>query len=154
MSKNRNRNRRPNNSNLSVPARTSRTVLERFIGPVPPPNVLADYKDIDPKIPSIILEMAVKEQEHRHHIERKQIEVAEQKIQLQATVQQGDLKFGTRGQWLAFSLAIIFLAVLVFFGYLGLETAVCWGFVTGGFVVIFRFLAPRFLHTKEDKKDS
>jgi len=130
-------------------------VTELFSGPVPHPWVLERYKAVDSEFPMLLMRMAVEEQEHRHYIDRKKIDVVERKIENQAAVQQGDLKFGTRGQWLAFSLAVVFLAALVFFGYLGMETAICWGFGTGGFIVVFRFLSPRFFaHDQKDKEKS
>jgi len=125
---------------------TATAVLEHFQGPIPPPNVLAEYQAIDPKLPLMIMEMAMKEQESRHRIEQKKIEVVEKsiegdnkKIEGLIMTQRNDATFGKRGQWLTFATAVIFLLVLVFFGYLGLETAICWGFGTGGFIVISRF---------------
>ena len=101
------------------------------------------------------MQMAAEEQAHRHHMDKKRVEVVEQKFVNQATAQKHDFKFGTRGQWLAFSLAIIFLGVIVFLGWLGMETAICAGFGTGGFVAVFAFLAPRFFTKgQKDKKDS
>ena len=155
MSKNRNKNRRS-----SVSMTTSRAVLERFEGPIPPPAVMEGYKSIDPKLPTMLMEMAIEEQAHRHHMEKKKVEVVEQKFGNQATAQHCDFKFGTRGQWLTFFLAIIFLTVIVFLGlhgmaWHGMETAICYGFGAGGFVVIFSFLAPRFFaKSQKEKQDS
>jgi uncharacterized membrane protein len=101
------------------------------------------------------MRMAVEEQEYRHFIGRKKIEVIEREREDQAIAQQEDFRFGTRGQWLAFSLAIIFLAVLMFLGWLGMETAVSCGFGAGGFIAIFSFLMPRlFAKGQKAKKDS
>ena len=116
-------------------------LAERFQGPIPPPNILAEYQTIDPKLPLMIMEMALKEQDNRSHIENRKLDVVEQKTLHDAT-------FGKRGQWLTFATAVVFLAVLAFFGYLGLETAIGWGFGTGGFIVISRF----FVANKGGKK--
>ena len=120
---------------------------ESFQGPIPPPSVLERYSAIDAKIPLMILEMAMKEQDYRHRIEQSKIEIVDKKIEEQAVALRNDFKFGTRGQWLTFVTATVFLAVLAFFGYLGLETAICWGFGTGGFIVISRF----FVLNRSDK---
>ena len=119
-------------------------VTELFAGPVPHPWVLERYKAVDPEFPALLMQMSVNEQEHRHSVEKEKIEVIKQRFENQTAARRDDFRFGTRGQWLAFSLAIIFLAVLAFFGWLGMETAICWGFGTGGFIVVFRFLSPRF----------
>jgi uncharacterized membrane protein len=129
-------------------------LAESFQGPLPPPNVLAAYKEIDPKLPLLLVEIAMKEQEHRQFIDRKKVEVVEQKFESQAVAQRQDFEFGKRGQWLAFVLAIIFLAVVVFLGYLRLETAISCAFGAGGFVVVFSFLAPRFFTNPKDKKNA
>jgi uncharacterized membrane protein len=44
-------------------------VAESFQGPIPPPNVLERYNTINPEIPLMIMNMAIKEQEHRHSVE-------------------------------------------------------------------------------------
>ena len=130
-------------------------MLESFQGPIPPPAVLEGYKAIDPALPLKLMELAINEQEHRHHLEKRKVDVVEQKFANQATGQRDDFRFGTRGQWLAFVLAIIFLGVIVFLGWRGMETAICAGFGAGGFVAVFTFLAPRlFGKFLKDKKDS
>ena len=46
-----------------------------YHSPLPPPNVLEEYKAIDPAILTLILDMSVKEQEHRHRAEIREIEI-------------------------------------------------------------------------------
>jgi uncharacterized membrane protein len=42
-----------------------------WAGPIPQPEDLAGYKDIDPQLPARIVAMAEKEQVHRHDMDRK-----------------------------------------------------------------------------------
>lgn len=41
-------------------------IAKLSIGPIPPPKILREYKEIDPSFPERIFKMAEKEQEFRH----------------------------------------------------------------------------------------
>ena len=132
--------------NTGMPNSDGSVVLtELFSGPIPHAKLMAEYQAVDPALPLRIMDMAIKEQENRHFIDRKKVEVVEKKFANQAEAQRQDFDFGKRGQWMAFVLAILFLAVVTYLGYLKLETAISWAFGAGGFVAIFSFLAPRLL---------
>jgi hypothetical protein len=85
-----------------------------YHSPFPPPSVLDGYKAIDPKILAVIMDMTVQEQEHRHGIENKEVEIVERSRKIEAKAIEDDFRFGGRGQWIAFSLAVIFLPSLLF----------------------------------------
>ncbi len=42
---------------------------QEFTGPYPPPSILAEYKNIDPKLVDLIFQRAETEQSHRHKME-------------------------------------------------------------------------------------
>lgn len=48
--------------------------FETISGPVPPPQILKGYGDVDPSFPQRILEMAENEQSHRHDMERETLD--------------------------------------------------------------------------------
>ena len=128
-----------------------------YHSPFPPPSVLEGYKAIDPEILSIILDMTVKEQEIRHLVEKREIEILEYSRRIEEKAVEGDFRFGGRGQWIACFLATFFLVILVVLAFLGMETAVCAGFAAGSLMALSKFFAPRFLvegqQEDNDKKE-
>ncbi len=66
------------NSEILSKSKNARTkskqqiVLEReyFVGPIPPPNILKQYNDIQPGFADRIISLAEKENQHRHEIEK------------------------------------------------------------------------------------
>lgn len=48
--------------------------LQFHQGPLPPPEVLQGYGDIDASFPKRIMQLAEREQEHRHENERKMVD--------------------------------------------------------------------------------
>jgi len=78
----------------------------RFSGPIPPPEILAGYKEILPDAPERILTMAEKEQSHRHSINNKSID---------SFIEQTG-----RGQWLGFGLAVMFGVICLVLGLHGI----------------------------------
>jgi uncharacterized membrane protein len=124
-----------------------------YHSPFPPPSVLEGYKAIDPKILAVIMDMTVQEQEHRHSIENKEVEIVEHSRKIEAKAIADDFKFGGRGQWIAFSRAILFFAVISVLALLGMETAVCAAFAAGSLMALSKFFAPRFLSVEQDKTE-
>ena len=63
-------------SNKKNAIRTSvtQTEMQHWHGPLPPPNSLEKYDEIVPGSAQTIINMAVKEQEHRHIMEEKTLE--------------------------------------------------------------------------------
>jgi uncharacterized membrane protein len=64
---------------------------ELFVGPLPHPRILAQYKEIDPTIPDRVITMAEKQIDHR--------------INLESAVVSGDVKRSDRGLVFAFILS-------------------------------------------------
>lgn len=56
------------------PIRPVVTQYASYEGPIPPPNLLAEYNEIIPDGANRIMTMAEKQQEHRHYIEKTVIE--------------------------------------------------------------------------------
>lgn len=81
-----------------VMAIVSRTA---FRGPLPPPAMLREYKDIIPNGAERIMAMSEKEQEHRHTVTK--------------TAVGGSVQKDKRGQWMAYSITLIILAIATFF---------------------------------------
>jgi uncharacterized membrane protein len=52
-----------------VADRAIRILSARFAGPLPPPGALAAYEDLSPGLANRIMEMAEREQTHRHQLE-------------------------------------------------------------------------------------
>ncbi len=101
------------------------TVTEHFQGPLPAPKHLRQYNEIVPGAAERIIVMAEKEQEHRHSSED---------LDLSAAIKQV-----TRGQWMAFILAIVFAGIAVWLTLSGFEVAgsVVFGSTIVGIVTAF-----------------
>ena len=74
---------------------------EMYSGPIPPPEALARYEEIQPGAADRILKMAEKQQEHRMALETKAIG--------------GQVDQSKRGQLFGFILVFVCIAVAVFF---------------------------------------
>lgn len=84
-----------------------------FSGPIPPPSLLASYDALQSGLADRIVSMAEKEQNSRHDIDARQLNLAE--VALKARI-----KLDTRRQWLSF---------IVVFGLFGLFS---WMYATNG----------------------
>lgn len=85
-----------------VMAMVSRTA---FRGPLPPPAMLREYNDIVPGAAERILERSEKEQAHRHRVTEKSVD--------------GAIRKDRRGQWMAYSITLIILAIATVFSLKG-----------------------------------
>lgn len=82
---------------------------EMYSGPIPPPEALARYEDIQPGAADRILKMAEKQQEHRMALETKAIG--------------GQVDQSKRGQIFGFILVFVCITVAVFFAiYFGMTS--------------------------------
>jgi hypothetical protein len=77
-----------------------RQELRFFSGPIPPPEVLIEYNKVFPECGRAIVEMAQKEQSHRHGTENRQID--------------SDISLAKRGQWIGGLLALIAVAGAIY----------------------------------------
>lgn len=78
---------------------------EITVGPLPGPALLGQYEQVIPGLAQQIVDMAVREQRHRHEIERREVR---QPYQL-----------AINGQYLGFGVTILVLVVAVVFTALG-----------------------------------
>ncbi|HEY8937828.1 MAG TPA: DUF2335 domain-containing protein, partial [Cyclobacteriaceae bacterium] len=85
-------NQKKNDIINAVKGRLSIRISNTHIGPLPSPDSLTQYKDVDPTLPSSIVEMAQKEQNYSHTRDNKIIE--------------NEFKLKRRGQLFAFLISI------------------------------------------------
>lgn len=74
---------------------------QQWAGPLPPPQVLKGYDEVQPGLANRIVEMAEANQKHRHGLE--------------AIVIPASARAEARGQWFGFILALVILAIAAFF---------------------------------------
>jgi uncharacterized membrane protein len=80
---------------------------EFFGGPIPPPEMVRQYNDIEPGLGSRLVDSFVTQQDHRRNLEREDQEFTHRSIQR-------DFGLVRLGQLLAWSVVVIF-AVLIWF---------------------------------------
>ncbi|MBP2168014.1 putative membrane protein [Erwinia toletana] len=90
---------------LSRPQVMSLVGRTAFKGPLPPPAMLKAYKDIDPDAVKWIMERSEREQLHRHKVTENSVD--------------GNIGKGRRGQWMAFSITLLILAIATIFAWKG-----------------------------------
>jgi uncharacterized membrane protein len=94
-----------NNEELNSTNTTSTQVsLSEFSGPIPPPNVLSLYKDVDASFAERIFAMAEKQMQHRHSLEIQSFETEVEQIKLNAGLYR-------RGQLFAFIIGIFTIGI-------------------------------------------
>lgn len=108
------------------------TVSSEYSGPIPPPHLLEQYSRIDPNLVAHIITGSKEERHHRHSCEKAIIDRSFSQTK--------------RGQWLAFSIAIIGIAIGGFLAYTGKEIA---GSILGGGGLVTIITA--FLRKENDK---
>lgn len=89
-------------------------------GPLPPPFMLEEYKDILPNAPERIFEMTEKQVNHRIKMESnasnredQQLKIAEQLAPKEIQLQEKDLEIKSRGQWFGFIIVILLIVTAV-----------------------------------------
>ena len=80
-----------------------------FSGPLPPPELLAKYNEVIPNGAERIMQMAEKQQGHRHDLE--------------TTVVNGNVKSESRGQWMGLTISVVVLCLGGYLAYIGREIA-------------------------------
>lgn len=76
-----------------------------YQGPIPPPAIMEGYKNLDPSFPERIMQEFEKNSEHIRT--------------MQETAQNADIENDKRGQYMAFFLTLLLLAIITFSLYLG-----------------------------------
>jgi uncharacterized membrane protein len=81
--------------------------FHRFSGPIPAPDTLKQYKDIYPESVKIIMDMAVKQAEHRQYMEK-------ENISLERDILKADNRQSNAGRISAVFIITLILGVIVF----------------------------------------
>lgn len=94
--------------------RSTKAVLhhQRYQGPIPPPEVLAKFDEIEPGIANRIIGMAEKDAEHVRKVREKSLDNDAKKVEREARIVR-------KGQNFSFILTVVFLIlsfVLIFAG--------------------------------------
>lgn len=92
---------------------------ESFIGPIPHPDMLRGYEQVKSGFAERIVSMAEQEQKHRFECEKK--------------IVNGTVSETKRGQWIAFTIAVLFLIAAVALGLYGHDWLA--GVIGGGTIV-------------------
>lgn len=79
---------------------TRQTSFEISGGPIPSPEILKGYGQIDPSFPSRIVKMAEEEQAHRHDMEKRSIEAQVDDLKQDRTE-------ARLGQWLGLTIGLV-----------------------------------------------
>ena len=106
---------------------------ESFSGPLPHPDILAKYEKAMPGAAERIFKITETEQAHRIEYDNRRLD--------------GEISQSTRGQWMGFSLCIIFGLISFGLGYLGHTTLA--GIIGGGTIIS---LAIVFVLNREPKQ--
>jgi len=99
----------PQNQPQKVTAQMRLSAAYTFSGPLPPPELLAKYNEVIPNGAERIMQMAEKQQSHRHDLE--------------STVIRGNVKSETRGQWMGLTIAVIVLGLGAYLAATGKQIA-------------------------------
>lgn len=114
---------------LDIPTESKNQKIEQVIrtlsvsrqlikSPVPPPDWLAGYKEVEPTAPERILRLAENEQQHRHTMEKllveSQIESQRTESKLGEKEQETDRWLANRGLIFAFIIVLAFLSFIAF----------------------------------------
>lgn len=110
---------------------------ESYSGPLPHPDILKMYNELDPDFTKIIFTHFKEEQEHRHKIDNKAID--------------GAIRSDKRAQYMAFTICIIVLGISFYAVYSGKEVAGIIGLVMSLGGLIAAFLKS---NNNKDKKDN
>jgi uncharacterized membrane protein len=94
-----------------------------YKGLIPSPEMMEGFKSVDSSFPERILAMAEKNSEARNKIAIQESNVKEKLVDNQKFAIEVDAKFKTRGQIFTLMIALFFIALSAFFGYIGKETA-------------------------------
>jgi uncharacterized membrane protein len=81
--------------------------IQRFSGPIPDPETLSQYKDLYPESIKIIMDMAVKQADHRQHMEK-------DSFALEREILKSESKQANLGRFSAVLIITLILGVIVF----------------------------------------
>lgn len=90
----------------SSPSQKRNTLIAAFRGPLPPPSLLNEYDSIVPGSAKDIVEMVKKEQEHRHYIQKKQVDTESDILQRMSSAKVRNSLIGVVSGFILGTLAI------------------------------------------------
>lgn len=109
MSKGKNKGRNLQRNNDSSAGGTLTAVSRSFSGPLPPPNVLKGYEDIQPGFANRIITMAESQSQHRQDLEQ--------------SIVKSNIRNEKQGMWMSFLLTLFLMSTGFYLIYLDKETA-------------------------------
>lgn len=109
-------NRRPTGQSLAAPAQNQvnslNVVMEQaHIGPLPPPDMLARYDEIEPGLAKRIVERSEREQDHRHRMIERDQAMMEEQLRHDRDVDRAMIMFYRIGQGVAVLLTFALFGV-------------------------------------------
>jgi len=123
-----------------------RVVMEMHQGPLPPAHAMADYDRVLPGAAERIMQMAEREQAHRHTVQEEQLTQGK-------SLATGYLRQDSQGKWMGFTIAmsvLILACVMAVLGHEGLAVVLA-GFDLVGLAAVF--VAGRFF-SRDDPKNT
>lgn len=126
--------------------------------PIPPPDWLAGYKQIEPTAPERILRLAENEQQHRHEMERmiveSQIDHQRTESKINEREQETDRWLANRGLVFAFIIVLAFLAFIAFLIWKDKTIEAVYSALAGLAVLIANFIfRSRIFSSDRNKKN-
>lgn len=126
--------------------------------PVPPPDWLASYKEVEPTAPERILRLAEYEQQHRHEMERmiveSQIDHQRTESKINEREQETDRWLANRGLVFAFIIVLAFLAFIAFLIWKDKTIEAVYSALAGLAVLIANFIfRSRIFSSDRNKKN-
>lgn len=115
---------------VGVHKKITRQVVQKFSGPLPPPELLKTYGELMPDLPERIVAMVEKEQAHKHNRENKTMEYVRNDVR--------------RGQILGVLVSLGSLATAGFCAWIGAPWIVVLGTILPGLSTVFYWLLRRF----------
>jgi uncharacterized membrane protein len=112
---------------------------ESYSGPLPHPDILKRYNDLDPSFSKTIFSHFKEEQEHRHRIDNKAID--------------GAISSDKRAQYMAFIICLVVLGISFYSVYSGKEVAGIIGLVMSLGGLIAAFLKGNSNNNKKNKEE-
>ncbi len=126
--------------------------------PVPPPDWLASYKEVEPTAPERILRLAEYEQQHRHTMERliveSQIDNQRMESKINEREQETDRWLANRGLIFAFIIVLAFLSFIAFLIWKDKTIEAVYSALAGLAVLIANFIfRSRIFSSDRNKKN-
>lgn len=125
--------------------------------PVPPPDWMAGYGEIDPTAPDRILRLAETEQQHRHVMEeqlvKSQVESRQTESRLREKELDADRGLAYLGLIFAFIIVLVFLVFIAFLIWKDKTVEAFYSLLGGLAILLANFLRSRISSSEKNGKD-